>query len=87
MLFRKILGNLCKNRTKQTNKHTVWLNAEFLVVAVINKLTAGLELNKAVWFCFLCSVYFIILNCANWLGIFPFISSFAFWSVIAVTTF
>jgi hypothetical protein len=56
----------------------VWLNAEFLVVEVISKLTAGLELNKAVWLGSLCGVYFIILIWANWLGIFPAISSFAF---------
>jgi hypothetical protein len=68
------------------SKHTVWLNAEFLIVAVINKLTAGLELNNAVWFCCRCSVYFIILNCAYWLGIAPFIFflRFAFLSVVTL---
>jgi hypothetical protein len=83
MLFVKILGDLCKNHTRQ--KHRVVKCR--VSCRCSDKLTAGLELNNAVWFCSRCSVYFIILNSANWLGIFPFSSSFAFWSVITVVTF
>jgi len=82
MLFRKILGDLCKNHTKQTHR----VVKSRVSRRCSDKLTAGLELNDAVCFSSRCSVYFVILNCANWLGIVPF-SSFAFWSIIAVVRF